>query len=324
MTRSPLLPLLLAAFVLPLAACDGGGFTPSRDGGLFGDAPAPCEEGLVQCRGRESWVCEDGVLTLDATCSEEQVCALGLGCRDCQPGRPLCVDGDVHLCGEDGTSTTPDRTCEGTSFCSMGACIDPCADAAEYGGEEGCAFVAPAGGEEATVVNRNDADVEVVLEVDGEEVARETLAPVSHVAITLPEAGLATLRTTRPVTAVRQGAEDAALWRPAHTFAERHRVVSWPGEEESRARLVALDTAAAQITLAAAARVGEVEAAAGETVMATLEPGAPLDLIAAPGVDLTGTLVEADGPVGLFVEVRGALAPRIDPEADPEAEPTIP
>ena len=111
----------LALSIAALAACGDDDRRPSgRDGGLDGGS-GPCSEGEVVCMGREVWVCTGGELVQSEICGPEQVCALGLGCRACQPGRPFCEDNAIHICNDDGSSSTVQMECPASQACRAGA-----------------------------------------------------------------------------------------------------------------------------------------------------------------------------------------------------------
>ncbi len=126
-----------------LAACGGDERPgPARDGGNGIDASGPCHEGDVVCMGREVWVCDaDGELQRREICGPDQVCAIGLGCRMCQPGRPFCSGQEVRICNEDGESSTLQMECPASQVCSAGACQDACAVAASERSNVGCEYM---------------------------------------------------------------------------------------------------------------------------------------------------------------------------------------
>ena len=132
----------LALSIAALAACGDDDRRPSgRDGGLDGGS-GPCSEGEVVCMGREVWVCTGGELVQSEICGPEQVCALGLGCRACQPGRPFCEDNAIHICNDDGSSSTVQMECPASQACRAGACVDACELAREERSNVGCDYFA--------------------------------------------------------------------------------------------------------------------------------------------------------------------------------------
>lgn len=116
----------------------GGG----RDGGPGSDGAGPCSPGEVECRGREVWECESGEFQRREVCGDDQVCALGLGCRACQPGRPFCDGQEVRICAEDGVSSELQMTCPESQVCSGASCQDACAVAASERSNVGCEYMA--------------------------------------------------------------------------------------------------------------------------------------------------------------------------------------
>ncbi|NOY92917.1 MAG: hypothetical protein GXP55_17170 [Deltaproteobacteria bacterium] len=134
------LSLSLASFSL-LCSCGGGRRSPGRgDGGV--DSSGPCTTGQVQCRGREVWICSGSDYAQSETCADDEVCALGLGCRACQPGRPFCSGQEARLCDETGSASTLTMECPASQACRGGSCIDACAAAASERSNVGCEYYA--------------------------------------------------------------------------------------------------------------------------------------------------------------------------------------
>jgi len=135
-------PLLFLASATVLGSCGGGTRNPARDAGAGVDASGPCSTGDVQCRGREVWVCTSGDFAQSEICPDDQVCALGLGCRACQPGRPFCSGQEVRLCDATGSDSTLTMECPASQACRGGLCVDACAAAADERSNVGCDYYA--------------------------------------------------------------------------------------------------------------------------------------------------------------------------------------
>ncbi|MEM9069632.1 MAG: hypothetical protein AAGE52_14055, partial [Myxococcota bacterium] len=131
--------LRLFACCLALGCGDNDRPRVGRDAG--GGGGGPCTEGEVECRGREVFVCRGGALERSEVCGPDQVCALGLGCRACQPGRPFCDGQEIRTCNDDGTTSTLQMTCPESQVCSGAACQDACAVAAAERSNVGCEYM---------------------------------------------------------------------------------------------------------------------------------------------------------------------------------------
>lgn len=92
--------------------------------------------------GREVHVCTGGALVASEICPDEWVCAIGLGCRACQPGRPFCDGQEVRECDATGNDSTLMRECPVSEVCSGGGCIDACAAATAERSNVGCDYFA--------------------------------------------------------------------------------------------------------------------------------------------------------------------------------------
>ncbi len=102
----------------------------------------PCAPGEILCRGAEVWRCtDDGDAVLETRCETPQVCAEGLGCRDCVPDRPFCDGSQIRRCNADGTDSTLMETCPVRQVCQAAACVDACARAAEERSNVGCEYM---------------------------------------------------------------------------------------------------------------------------------------------------------------------------------------
>jgi len=120
---------------------DGRRPGPGRDASAGDASSGPCTEGEIVCMGREVHVCRGDSTELVETCSDEQVCALGLGCRDCQPGRPFCSGQEIRVCSADGMSSELQMECPASQACRGAACVDACALAAEERSNVGCDYM---------------------------------------------------------------------------------------------------------------------------------------------------------------------------------------
>lgn len=141
---------LTVAAALVLGACGGRARTrtdagPMRDGG---PAPVSCSRGgpPVVCQGVLELQCgSDGSVQGMRNCGTEGlVCAPGLGCRTCQPGRGSCDGNTTQLCNADGTGYTPGMMCDGAAGESCnpttGTCASLCRDAEASNSYIGCEY----------------------------------------------------------------------------------------------------------------------------------------------------------------------------------------
>lgn len=137
------IPSILFFVVLSLAACSDDRRSPGgRDGGGRTDGGGRCTEGEIECRGREAYRCVSGEQVLSEACAEDQVCAIGIGCAVCQPGRTYCDGREVRECDDSGETFTVQTECPAHQACRSGSCIDACAVAASERSNVGCDYMA--------------------------------------------------------------------------------------------------------------------------------------------------------------------------------------
>ncbi len=296
-----------------IVGCGDDDSTPTRDAAAdTGD----CVEGAVQCRGRDSFVCTGGSFVFNESCGDDRVCALDIGCRDCQPGRPFCMGNDVFICNADGMSSSFEMACEGTAMCQDGGCRDACADAATRGGENGCTFIGVGSESFMTflnLVNRQEQEVNVVFS-DG---TSETLEPLRSIRVRSPTEPFR-MQTDAPINVITEYGTDAALWLPTHLHEGRYRVLTWPGAEGSITVMSNIATEM-RITPSADATINGSAVAAGATMAINVDQLEPIS-VTSDG-DLTGTLVEADVALAVFVDPNGRVPLDASAPAHPDGAP---
>ncbi|MAQ19317.1 MAG: hypothetical protein CMN30_31520 [Sandaracinus sp.] len=139
MMRSlPFLPLFFLLSFSLYACGDDGRSRPGRDGGGGG---GPCSEGALSCRGKDVYACTSGEEVLQESCTLEQACVDGLGCRECAPDVLFCDEQEVRRCSADGMSSTLERECPASQVCSGTGCMDACSAAAANRSNIGCEYM---------------------------------------------------------------------------------------------------------------------------------------------------------------------------------------
>jgi hypothetical protein len=142
---------LVASIVV--AGCAEGERPVGLDGGASGEdaggpPPHPCARAGAEviCVGDVATECDgSGGVAAESDCpAEGLVCARGLGCRSCLPGRGTC-DGDVPLrCADDGSGMVRGDPCDAAAgeTCNpiRGACDGLCAQAEEARSYIGCEY----------------------------------------------------------------------------------------------------------------------------------------------------------------------------------------
>ncbi len=125
------------------AACSrGDDRLPPSDAGTDGTT-GPCVDGQLGCMGREVTQCSGGIfLSAGMTCTTDEVCVDGFGCRSCSPGSTFCEGNSVHLCSDDGATSTEVMACGGAEACRSGLCVNACDDASENLSNIGCEYFA--------------------------------------------------------------------------------------------------------------------------------------------------------------------------------------
>jgi hypothetical protein len=120
-----------------LAACGN----PSRNDNGNGrpDAMNDCPmDGAHRCNGSSYETCTGGQWMSAIDCPS--FCVDTIGCVECVPGERFCKDGNVWMCGDDGTAGGEVETCTGINVCAGGTCVDACADAAVNKSYIGCEY----------------------------------------------------------------------------------------------------------------------------------------------------------------------------------------
>jgi len=139
--------------------------------------------------GREVTRCTGGVFSpAGMTCTTDEVCVDGLGCRTCSPGGRFCMGNAIHICDATGDSSTIETECAGTDVCRSGACINACEDAAANLSNVGCEYWAvdldneyasgsDASAEQFAVAIANVSPVEVTVIVEQNDAPIGSAAP---------------------------------------------------------------------------------------------------------------------------------------------------
>lgn len=297
-----------------------------------------CSEGEVTCEDGAAVTCVDGTPGAPEPCTG--ACLPGVGCVACAPGETTCDGDLVVLCGGDGSPGEAIAECDPVQgmACAAGACTGACAFDPARDPEVGCEFHAlplPSvsagdGGFGVALTSTCDAPTSVRIDAAGmqllvlELMAQETrffelprLPPLykADVSVVSGNAGYR-VRTDCPALAVQisGGPElasvDASRLYPSDRWAREVRVASRPSaliEPDSPpvqgylAVTARDDDTTVAVTLPAGVSVGAVDGIAADgTGAATLQRGEVLLLVAELPHDLSGALVTADRPIGVF------------------------
>ena len=153
--RSPYPPVvprlaLLLLILLPVALI---GCPDDDEGGGFGQPTPPPEPvdpdtlcnapGASRCEGLDYQVCVEGRWFNQQTCAAPTpFCDPDLGCTACVEDQPFCVDREIWLCDEAGTSAELQDTCETGEECLFGECYSACDLSEQTESYLGCRFLA--------------------------------------------------------------------------------------------------------------------------------------------------------------------------------------
>lgn len=139
--------LFLALLPLALIACPSG-----DDDGFLQPTPTPepidpdslCNTpGASRCEGFDYQVCVEGRWFTQQTCqAPTPYCEPDTGCTGCVEEQAFCVDREIWLCGEEGTSAEHQSTCEAGEECLFGSCYSACDLAEQTESYLGCRFLA--------------------------------------------------------------------------------------------------------------------------------------------------------------------------------------
>jgi hypothetical protein len=198
--RAGLLGLFGVIVLVPACTCSTPARPPSSDG-----SSATSDGG--SCAGAAAPVCEG---TIAVTCSADatrttrdcalvgEVCAPGLGCRPCVPGRRSCDGRDAVECGADGQPRVADA-CDPAAgeVCRDGSCVSLCAEAEASHSYVGCEYwPVPTATSHllfhddfaygVVVANAQSDAVEITVTRGSTTVTTETVAPGATAAIVLP------------------------------------------------------------------------------------------------------------------------------------------
>ena len=130
---------------LLIPACSPPSGDGDGDGDADGDADVTCEAGLIDCAGETYRRCNDsgdGWADQYECTDPTPLCVDNLGCVMCRPHTGDC-DGDTpRHCNAEGTGWDVDPPCDAAAGhrCQNGACLDPCAAAADSNSYVGCEY----------------------------------------------------------------------------------------------------------------------------------------------------------------------------------------
>lgn len=95
----------------------------------------------VLCNGTRAYTCSGGSVTSRRDCATDSLlCASGLGCRTCEPGRTVCTGSTRSRCAPDGNSVVFVEQCPSNLSCGPSGCSDLCADASKDRSYLGCDY----------------------------------------------------------------------------------------------------------------------------------------------------------------------------------------
>ncbi|MEY4512927.1 MAG: hypothetical protein RLZZ450_5049 [Pseudomonadota bacterium] len=128
--------LLVLSFAL-LAGCGGDAHVPVLR------LPDECEghQDGVLCSGSTAFTCSGGHAETSRSCAAVSLlCASGLGCKLCEPGRTVCNGAERSRCAQDGNSLVFVEQCASDLSCGPSGCSDLCADASKDRSYLGCEY----------------------------------------------------------------------------------------------------------------------------------------------------------------------------------------
>ncbi|MEM6990693.1 MAG: IgGFc-binding protein [Myxococcota bacterium] len=339
---------------------DGDGGAPGACACTPGEPVQCASSTLVEicaadCHGSVKQACGPLQACIDDACRDHDAA--------CDPGETICDEGGVRQCAADGTGYGDPVACEGGDDCAAGACMSPCDAAAAVPSSQGCSFFAMkmdtyyAGGSDGLVVanpSQEHAAHVQVWEADDEGVElavgdpRE-LSPgesTTFLMNTTPLESTSAVRrgesfcvsSDRPVVAYQHApasgiaSNDGSALLPEHSLGTEYVVASYPGTTHWPGHLAYFDVIAANDGTTVSwtppvpteAADGVPAAAANATESVQLDRYGTLQVAAAFGDDLTGTIVEADGPVWVVGASACAAVPQDSGTCDHIQEQMIP
>lgn len=277
--------------------------------------------------------CADGVPGQPIVC--DGLCLDGLGCVDCETGQTRCSDLGFELCSDGAwalqAACNPAQgfTCDPVA----GACTGPCdPDGLANAGHFGCEFYAASvasliqgdqvfgifvtnpGDEPATLTADRPLWVGSTVTIPPHDTAEIYLPWTQHLLTstdtTLVAAAAVRLQSDRPVAIVQHSpinpfnSAESSLLLPVRVWGDAYRVASSTSRFDF-AGLYAVIAAADHTTVELDPR-GDVVVVPGDGVGSDgrgtilLDRGDILQVLAAPGSDLTGTGITADGPIAVI------------------------
>ena len=310
-------------------------------------ACAPGE--VLGCEGDQLSVCAEDCLGPAAQpCpGAGEVCEAG-ACAPppvCVPGEVVCEGDALKTCAPDGGAFGEPVPCPGGQVCAAGECRDPCELAAEEPSSVGCSFFANRMdnygnvGYDSLVVGNPSATLTATVQLlwtpngGGAEQpsAPVKVAPGGTHTFALPNPPVAKVSALRaggvyrvqsdvPLVAYQHSplsaiaTNDASMLLPEHALRRRHVVASYVGRPTYPsyfAVIAAADDTTVTWTppIDTLAGMGVPAVAAGQTGQATLQRGDLLQVLAPPSGDVSGTLIDADGPIWVLGAVSCANVP---------------
>lgn len=194
-----------------LLACDGEGRSsvalPSSD------ECSQRRDGVI-CSDGVALTCASGRVAMRDDCgAKDLVCAVGAGCRVCDPFDISCDEAARYRCAADGNTRVYLETCAGDLKCSAAGCVDLCAEAARERSYLGCDYyptfthnneLASAFHPAVAIGNGNLVTAHVVIEKNGLTVDERDVPPRSSLTVEL--AFEDALQRATGSSIVRQGA----------------------------------------------------------------------------------------------------------------------
>lgn len=129
-----------ALFALSLVLLAGCGSEARRPVLVLPDECAERKDGVL-CDGTRAFTCSGGSLQSSHDCATDGLlCASGVGCKMCEPGRTVCNGATRSRCAQDGNSLAFVEQCSSGLSCGPSGCNDLCADASKDRSYLGCDY----------------------------------------------------------------------------------------------------------------------------------------------------------------------------------------
>lgn len=131
---------LRALFALSLVLLAGCGSEARRPVLVLPDECAGRKDGVL-CDGTRALSCSAGSVQSSHDCATDGLlCASGVGCKMCEPGRTVCNGSTRSRCAQDGNSLAFVEQCASDLSCGPAGCSDLCADASKDRSYLGCEY----------------------------------------------------------------------------------------------------------------------------------------------------------------------------------------